>query len=1043
MIKAWLESNNLEHLVSTFESESISIDVLPELTDKNLIDLGVVLGDRIRLKRAIRKTNTQSETVERGVQLRHVTILFCDLVDSVQHSRFLDAEDYLRLMQNYQKTVGEIMVEYGGLVVRYHGDGVLVVFGYPNSHEDDPDRAILAGTSAVKAVESIYSPAGDNLNARVGIATGEVIVGRQLGVDISAQLSVAGSTTNFAARLQAFARPGGVIVSDATYRLANVSNEVEVINNIDLRGIEEPVTAYVIHSVTQTISSTKFLHSELNDSLAPMISRAEELDIIRRAWKCVTLGEGQLIYVTGDAGIGKTRLVHQFLTSVKTEIVIRFYCRQITTNTSLYPLIDVIKSQIELYGSKNYRHKLAQLLRLDVKTDSDAISVFEELISTEGANNFRSSSTLDKKIIFGALFLVLERRLAIKPLIIVVEDVHWADPTTLDFLSTAVAWLSKQKIFIIATGRSDETPDFANSSSVNTLKLTKLTRLESEELIRQITGGSDVAKQDINAIIDRCDGIPLYLEEVSRALIEGDSIDQVSDQSSSIPEALKDLLMARLDRLGHATKLAQIASVFGRQFTEENLYLVSGLGQSIVKEGLAKLVASRIAVSRMTDGHQLYEFNHALVRDAAYRSMLREEKILLHAAIAEKIFPIGKILDHEYERAARHYESAGDINNAVILWEAAGKRAHKQSANIEAERLFQHALNLSEKLSGRSSENLNEVRLALRLQLGAQLIACYGNGANAVADCFRKAQELCGETSPVRTKFNVFHGIQSCEMVSGDLTVAMEIGERLLVMAADAEDSQLAVRAHRAYGWTKAAMGDFDNARIHLNNVKTLYDPDRHSPGISGLVSDPLVLATCNLAFVECFSGSRQLATQLAEEAITFAEKINNRHGLAFSLGISTVIHQVLDQTDLCKRLSEVLLALSETYAFPYWKAWAKIMLAWTAVTDDEEKIDTNLADGLEQYRLTGSRMLLPYFYCIYAETLIRRELYAEAKLALEMAESETQFTKVAFYYPDYFRLVALLSEHINMETTPEQALEQAKELATSQNNHLLLSRID
>ncbi len=1039
-MRTWLERHKLGHLSRVFAEQAIELDVLGRLTDEDMKELGIALGDRYRLRAAIKGLEPRVASTPKA-HFRHLTVVFSDLVDSTLLSVQLGPEEYRRALQSYQGAVADVMERYGGTITRYDGDGVLVLFGFPEAHEDDPDRAVRAGLDSVAAVSILPAVRETKLASRVGIATGLVVVGDLVGEGASRQVAVSGTTPNFASRLQGLAEPGAVIISETTHRLVTSKLVAEPLEPKRVKGIAEPVHAFLVKAAQE---SDRFAQHSAH-GLTPLIARDVERDQLTRSWRAAQRGEGQITVISGEAGIGKSRVVNEFLADVPEHQVLRYFCLPRYQNSTLYPIVrqlhDAIGVEHEL-SQATQRARLAHVLNLNEKTDSRVLSVFEALLSFRTEDEEKGSARIDREQIVEAVSRQLAARGAKAPTVMIIEDLHWGDPTTLELLDRLVSWLAHQPIFIIATTRQDFIPALTDSRVVSIIKLIRLTHRESISFIDEVRQDRAIAPVDREMIAERCDGVPLYLEEVTRAALDSVDVSILERKTAGIPETLRDLLMARLDRLGTGSELAQTASVFGRQFSARQLRAVAGLSEAEVVRGLAALESAKIITQRdAVDEEVTYQFNHALTADAAYASMLDETKRRLHAKVARMLDADPNSAEREPETAAWHYESAGEFEPAIRLRELAGHRASARSANLESAHHFYRAVKLASYLP--AAEKQLRLELRLRLELGTQLIACYGNGATQVETNFERARELCRLVSDKGMRWQALHGLRSCYLVRGRLHQAEKLGETLLELAGRLEGSGPLIQAHRAQGLCLFALGRFDQACEHLERAVELYDPELHRVQSTGFISDLLVLAKCHLGWLCCFLGQTERALTYHDEAIRYAERLSHQHSLAFALALAAASHQALEEPERTRSLSRRLMELSERRSYPYWLAWGRMLTAWALACTGEAGAFEEFDAGLRAYRETDARMMIPYFLTLRAEVDLARERYPEAIERLNEAEQLADETGTQFYACEISRLRAVAYSRTSEAKKARVAVDKATAIAREQGNVLLMQRVE
>jgi class 3 adenylate cyclase len=731
-IAAWLEKLGMSEYAQRFAENDVDISVLPHLTDQDFKELGVSLGHRRKLLAAIAELSGVAPSAvpspaltgpkpQDSAERRQVTVMFSDLVGSTALSARMDPEDLREVIAAYQKCVAETVGRFGGFVAKYMGDGVLVYFGYPQAHEDDAERAARAGLQLVAAVSAIISQTP--LQTRVGIATGLVVVGDLIGSGEAAERGIVGETPNLAARLQAVAEPNMVVIAEGTRRLLGNLFELEDLGARDLKGIAGPVHAYAVLRSRSVESRFEALHA---GGLTQLVGREEELELLLRRWVKAKSGEGQVVLLSGEAGIGKSRLTAAIMEHLANEphTRLRYFCSPQHTDSALFPIISQMERAAEFTHDDNTQAKLDKLDALLGRTSTtkhDAAQ-FAEMLSLPNDGRYptleldpqqRRQKTLE------ALTVQLATMAQAKPLLMIFEDVHWIDPTSLEAVGRTVDRLRTLGVLLIVTYRSEFEPPWIGRSYVTALTLNRLGEREITAMIERVTGKKALPESIRKDIIDRTDGVPLFVEEMTKAVLEAKSEGEAHRTTASVPApalavpaSLHASLMARLDRLGAAKEVAQIGSAIGREFSHALLASVVSKPETELGSALDRLMASGLLFRQGVPPHASYLFKHALVQDAAYATLLREPRRALHARIVEA-FESGfaDIAENQPEILARHCAEAGLIEKAVGLWGKAGQRSLERSALVEAVEQLARALAQIATLPGTPALRREQIKL--------------------------------------------------------------------------------------------------------------------------------------------------------------------------------------------------------------------------------------------------------------------------------------------------------------------------------------------
>ena len=704
----WLRGLGLSEYEPAFHDAKIGPDVLPDLTDSDIEKLGVPLGDRKRLLKAIASfgpaqmvaeprgpspTHSSTDAAER----RQLTVMFCDLVGSTALSARLDPEDMREVIAAYQRCVSETVRRFGGFVAKYMGDGVLAYFGYPQAHEHDAEQAVRAGLAVVEAAPRLQTAAGAPLHVRVGLATGIVVVGDLLGSGEAQERGVFGGTPHLAARLQVIAQPDSVVIAEGTRKLVGDLFEIVDLGPQKLKGVAGTTLAFGALRESSQANRFEALHP---DGLAALVGREAECELLLRRWAKAKGGEGQVALISGEAGIGKSRLTAEFLERLPGEphTRLRYFCSPQHTDSALYPIIGHIERAANFAredDAKTRLDKLGGVLSRSSMSDEDA-ALLAEMLSLPNDGRFPALDLAPhqrRQRTLAALARRIEGIARETPVLMVYEDVHWADPSSLEAIGLLVDKIEALRLLLFVTFRPEFVPPWAGRPHVTALTINRLAPREVIALIDRVAGGKPLAANIRQDIIERADGIPLFVEEMTKAVLEADGESAAARMVAAapspvlaVPASLHASLMARLDRLGPAKGVAQIGAAIGREFSHALLASVTHETEPELAASLDRLLQSGLLSREGTPPHAMYLFKHALVQDAAYGTLLREPRRALHARIADAIeerFP--EVAESQPETLARHCTEAGLIEKAATLWGKAGQRSLRSAAFPEAE----------------------------------------------------------------------------------------------------------------------------------------------------------------------------------------------------------------------------------------------------------------------------------------------------------------------------------------------------------------------
>jgi len=762
----WLRNLGLEQYEAAFRENAIDDTVLPSLTAEDLKDLGVgIVGHRRKLLDAIAALRTDANAnkvppdvppaIDRSpkdtAERRQLTVMFCDLVGSTALSARLDPEDLRGIIGAYHRCCSELVERNGGFVAKYMGDGVLAYFGYPQAHEHDAERAVQAGLALVEAVPKLKTAAVVPLQVRVGIATGLVVVGDLIGAGAAQEQAVVGETPNLAARLQALAEPGAVVIASSTRRLNGRLFEYRDLGTVALKGFAENVPAWQVLGAGATESRFEALHA----TNTPLIGRDEEIDLLMRRWEQAKRGDGCVVLISGEPGIGKSRIAQTVLERLSGEphTPLRLFCSPHHQDSALYPTITQLERAAGFRREDTAEQrldKLEALLRQATNDLGEAQPLLAALLSIPAGDRYPPldlSPQKQKEKTLKALLAQVEGLAARQPVLMVVEDAHWSDPTTRQSLDLTIDRLPYLPVLVIITFRPEFTPPWVGRPQVTLLSLNRLPPRRGAEMIARLTGGKALPKEIVDQIIDRTDGVPLFLEELTKAVVESSILTDTGDCSAvtgpvallAIPTSLQASLLARLDRLAPTREVAQIAAALGRQFSHELISAVAPMPQQQLDDALAQLVSAELIFRRGTPPDAEYSFKHTLVQDAAYGTLLRSRRQQLHARIAATLegqFP--EIVETQPELLARHCAEAGLVGKAVGYWLKAGQQANARGALTEAVAQLGKGLAL---LSGApDGAARQEQELDLQIALGHALVATKGYAAPEAGEAFARAR---------------------------------------------------------------------------------------------------------------------------------------------------------------------------------------------------------------------------------------------------------------------------------------------------------------
>jgi class 3 adenylate cyclase/predicted ATPase len=959
---------------------------------------------------------TQSRPTPAEAERRQLTVEFIDLVGSTTLSQQLDPEDYHARVVAYQAVCHQIIQRYEGHIAQYLGDGVLVYFGYPAAHEEDAVRAVRSGLEIVAAVSQlVYTPP---LQVRIGIHTGPVVVG-EIGAGERTERLALGETPNIAARVQGHAAPNEVLVSSMTFRLMHGLFETEGRGPQELKGISTPMTLYRV--VRESTVQSRF-EVAVQTGLTPLVGRAEELTLLQRRWEQAKAGEGQVVLLSGEPGIGKSRLVQELKEHVSAEGATRieFRCSPYHQNSALYPIIDHLQRLLRFARDDTSVTKLEKLQhRLSPYrfSQADTVPLLAALLSLPhpvGSSPLTMSPQKQKEKTQAALVSWLVEEAEQAAVFCAWEDLHWADPSTLEVLTLLLDQVPTTQLLTLMTFRPEFRPSWGNRSHLSQLTLSRLGRPHVEVMVERVTGGKSLPSEIMQQIMAKTDGVPLFVEELTKTVVEsgllrveGDRYVGAHSGASlpllAIPSTLQDSLMARLDRLAPVKEIAQLGATIGREFSYELLHAVSPADESSLQQGLRQLVEVELLYQRGVLPHTTYLFKHALIQETAYQSLLRSTRRQYHRQIAQVLeaqFPETKEIQPEL--LARHYTEAGLVGQAVPYWQRAGERAAQRSAYVEAIAHLTKGLELLQPLPDTPERTQQELRL--QLALAGPLTATKGYTAPEVERASTRALELCRQRGETPELFWALLRLWMFYLPRADHKTARELAEQGLSLAQNVHNPIFLVWGHFMLGATLSYSEEFTLAREHLEEVSALYDPQQHRS--YGSLLDPGESCLSYAAWVLWFLGHPDQALQRSHEALTLAQELSHPFSLAHALNYAAVLHQLRREGQAAQERAEAGIALSTEQGFPHWLALGTSWRGWALAAQGEaEEGIAQIRQGLAAVRAMGAELAGPTYLALLAEAYGTAGQVEGGLVVLAEALDAVAKTGERYYEAELYRL--------------------------------------
>ena len=985
-IGQWLRGLGLQCYEQAFRDHGIDLDVLPRLTADDLKEMGVLaVGHRRKIIDAIGTLAATASPDEPGPKVPHhaerrqLTVMFCDLVGSTALSARLDPEDLQELLRAYHAQVKDVVRECGGYIAKFMGDGVLIYFCYPQAHEDDAERAVRAALALAKNIGQLRIAGGEPLNVRVGIATGLVVVGDLIGSGEAQERSIAGETPNLAARLQGLAEPGMVIIADGTRRLVGDLFELSGLTPSALKGFSEPVRAWRVVGEGRAETRFEALHGT---RLTPLVGRGEELELVLSRWRQAKDGGGQVALICGEPGIGKSRLVLSLRERLRDEpkATVSYACSPHHVHSALFPFIAQLERSAGFSPADSWEARLGQLeslLRETVADPGDVVALFAELlgIPTGAREAIAAMSPLQKKgLLFRTFLAQLERLTARGAVLIVLEDAHWLDPTSLELFDQIVDRVQRLPVLLIVTFRPDLSPPWIGFPHVTLLTLNRLTQPQARSLVERVTGGKALPSEVIEQILARTEGVPLFAEELTKTVLESRLLGDAGDRyvlagplpPLAIPATLHDSLMARLDRLAPVKDVAQISACLGREFDHEVLSAVVGFPETDLQAALDQLVAAGLVFRRGVPPATTYIFKHALVRDAAYESLLRKRRQALHARIATVIetrFP--QLLEAQPELVASHFSEAGLTEKAIGYWLQAGRLAAARSANVEAIAHLRAGLASIHDLPPGASRSRWE--LSLQLAIGGPLIATKGFASSEVETAYQRAQDLSRELRHETDLFTALRGLGYVYHVRADLRQSMRQVPETIDLARRIGEPALLAEAYHFAGCTKFHLGAFQTARDWLQRSLEAGESDgRYHSEVYGINMG--VFCRAYIGHCDWHLGYPDRALNMANEALSLAREVSHPFSLTLALAYLAMLYQFRREPDAALKTAEEARGLCQEYRFDYYGAWSALVRAWAIAEQGRIGEGISAYDvALKEFGMTGAGLRMPHYLGLLA----------------------------------------------------------------------------
>jgi TOMM system kinase/cyclase fusion protein len=983
---------------------------------------------------------------------RQLTVLFCDIVDSTVFASQLDPEELREVVRAYQETCAKVIARFEGHIAQYLGDGLLVYFGYPLAHEDDAQRAVRAGLGIVEAMRGLNTRLEQeravHLAVRLGIHTGLVVVG-EVGSGTRQEQLALGETPNLAARLQSIAAPNTLVISATTLPLLGGFFACQALGPHPVKGLAQPLEVY---QVMYESTARSRLEAASSTGLTPLVGREQEMRLLLERWAHVKDGLGQVVLLSGEAGIGKSRLVR-----VLTEHVARepqawltpCQCSPYYQNTALYPMIELLERvALRFDREESPQQKLSKLEGFLVQYGlplAETIPLFATLLSLPLSADYtpmQVSPEQQRHKTLHAFLTIFLRIAAQQPVLFVMEDLHWIDPTTLELLSLLVDQGPTVRILALFTFRPDFSPPWTGRSHLTQMTLARLPRRQATEMTSQVARGKALPVEVVEQVVAKTDGVPLFVEELTKMVLESGLLQEQENRYAltgplpplAIPTTLHDSLMARLDRLATVKSLAQLGATLGREFSYELLHAVSPWDEETLRRGLSQLVETEFLYQHGLPPQATYLFKHALIQETAYQSLLRSTRQQHHQRIAQVLeahFP--ESCETQPELLARHYTEAGLSAQAIPYWQRAGERASQRSANLEAISHLTKGLEVLKALPETPERTRQE--LDLQTTLGPALMATKGYAAPEVEQAYARARALSAQVEETPHLFPVLWGLQRFYLVRGEFITAAELAQQLLNLGQGAHERTLVLEAHRALGQTWLWRAELCRARAHLEGGMSLYDPQQHRAQAVLYGRDPAVDCCSYLAWALWLLGYPDQALHRSHEALRLAQELAHPHSLAFAFSLAAWLHRLRREMQLTQERAEAAVSASAAHGFPLWLTQSMVLRGSALVAQGlgAEGMEI-IQQGMAAWGATGAGVAQPYYLALMAEAYGQAGRAEEGLALLSRALATVHKTGERWWEAELHRLKGeLLLRQASPAEEVEACFRQAIEIARHQ----------
>jgi class 3 adenylate cyclase/predicted ATPase len=1025
-VRELLESIGLGQYAEVFIKNDIDCDVLAQVDEQDLEKLGVSFGHRKKILKAVSENCSPISAAGRSVEVerptisptikaerRHLTIMFCDLVGSTALSEQLDPEDLRQILRGFQRCCENAIRSCGGHIARFLGDGVLAYFGFPASREGDAERAV---TTALKIIEIISMlNTSQRLRVRIGIASGVVVAGDLIGAGAAAEFALVGAAPNLAARLQALARPNQILISAGTRRLLGRLFDLADLGEHHLHGFEQAIGVWRVLGPSAVATRFEALHTP---HLTPLVGRDQELAFLQDKLAKAEQGLGQLVLLAGEPGIGKSRLTMELVQRLPTtQSQIWFQCSSHHTSSAWYPVIRYLERAARVTDDaapEEKLHKLETMVGELIQNPNEEIALLAALLSIPLGSRYppvELTPQQQKNRTFTALLTLLKAQAEKHPAVVIFEDVHWIDPTTLELLERLRDHVKVWRMLIIALFRPELTLPWMASAHVSSLVVDRLDREQAASMTQLLS--TDLPAELTQQIVAKSDGVPLFIEEMTTAVVNSQTRSNqfFSDfrSSTTVPDTLHESLMARLDQVAPMKTVAQIAAVIGREFSLDLLQAVAHLSEDELRSALDRLLAMGLLFRSGHPGDRTFTFKHALVQEEAYASLLRDERRKIHLRTANVLCAdLRERGNASPEIIAHHYTHAGEVRAAIDYWTKAGRRAAERFLFVEASTHFQMALQLLSDLP--SNLERDGLELELQYSLGNTLIAEKGFSAPDTGAAFNRALELCQKFEGSFQTTMVIHGIVGFQATKGEFEECRGLGEALVQQARLHGDPTQKLIGHRALGMAQFLIGELQDARLQLGRSLDLFDA--HPPSAALIFpQDIRSTAQAFLGLACVVMGSLKEGFSHAQAAVNRATQLRHPHSLCYVLTFLAGAHVICREPERVLPIVDRSIALSVEYGFPLWSAGGQMLRGWARVeTGELEQGIAEIRRGIADLEITGALIWVQFGRYLLAQALANAERRCDALNVVDKTLAAIPNDSRRWYQAELYRLKGDLS---------------------------------